>query len=245
MRQSAGASRSTSSPSSGSPRPPRSTSTASSRRTTSSRHADHDREGRGPTGPELRAAARRCVQASTSTSTPEDRAGSAQTPSSERPRRCSARCRRRLGGVRHQSGRAPVSVSDGRRPARPARFRKAPNSSPVRKASVQPFWLTASFHSCESCISVDQVGQRLLVGVAEAGRGDDAAPVGELHVHAGLLAASARRRRAPLGAGHREHPQLAGLDLLGELADARDAEGDLAAEQRVEQLAAAVVARCS
>ena len=46
-------------------------------------------------------------------------------------------------------------------------------------------------------------------------------------------------------AGDGEDPDLAGLDLVEELAEAAGTEGDLVAEQRRKQLAAAVVGRRS
>ncbi len=88
---------------------------------------------------------------------------------------------------------------------------------------------------------LEEAGQLGALRLGEARRGHDAAPVGEVHVVAGLLEGGRVLEVVhPFGAGHREHPQLAGLDLVQVLADAGDPEADLVAEDRGEQLAAAV-----
>ncbi|BFO19376.1 hypothetical protein SHKM778_57640 [Streptomyces sp. KM77-8] len=84
---------------------------------------------------------------------------------------------------------------------------------------------------------VDEFGA---FGVGEAGRGDDAAPVGETHVVARLLERGRVESRDALRAGDREQAQLAGLDLVEVLTDSGDTEGDLAAEDGGEQFATAV-----
>ena len=70
------------------------------------------------------------------------------------------------------------------------------------------------------------------------GRAEHAAPVAELDVDALLLQGgnAVQLLRARL----RERAHLAGLDLLGELAEARDPGGDVAAEDRGDRLAAAL-----
>ena len=82
----------------------------------------------------------------------------------------------------------------------------------------------------------------LLVLLGEAGGRHDATPVGELEVDALLLEGRhVLERLDPLGARHGEDADVAGLDLVEELTEARGAEGDLVAEQRRQQLAATVV----
>ena len=71
------------------------------------------------------------------------------------------------------------------------------------------------------------------------GRGHDGAPVHDLDVHALLLEGRDIDTGEALAGGNRERAQLAGLDLALELAVARNAGRDLAAEHRRERLAAA------
>ena len=107
-------------------------------------------------------------------------------------------------------------------------LRKVPNSSPVTKASVQPRFSARPSSRCEACIFVSASIQPGLVGVGDAGRRHDAAPVGEDEVDAGLLEGRHVRQRVDaLLARHREDLDLAGLDLVEELAEAAGAEGDL------------------
>ena len=86
-----------------------------------------------------------------------------------------------------------------------------------------------------------RVAQSLLVGVSDAGRCDDAAPVGELQVDAGLLECRGVDGIDPLGSTDRQDSNLAGFHLVEELAEAGGTESDLAAEHGREQIATAVV----
>jgi hypothetical protein len=77
-----------------------------------------------------------------------------------------------------------------------------------------------------------QCDHRLALRVIHTGGSEHAAPVEQLHINAFLLQG---RRVDPLLALVRRHgndPQLAGLHLLGEFTEARDAGCDLVAEQR-------------
>ena len=121
-------------------------------------------------------------------------------------------------------------------------LRNVPNSSPVAKASTQPRFSSSAFHAADSCILVKASIQTCLSSLGEAGGRHDATPVGELEVDALLLEGGhVLERLDPLGARHGEHADVAGLDLVEELTEAGGAEGDLVAEQRRQQLAAAVV----
>src|SRR5688500_1635123 len=74
--------------------------------------------------------------------------------------------------------------------------------------------------------------------LADSGRGEDPAPVGELDVDALLL-----ERRDPLerlGRGHGERAHLARLDVRGELRQTRDAGAHVPADDRRDRLAAAL-----
>src|SRR5690606_9224583 len=77
-----------------------------------------------------------------------------------------------------------------------------------------------------------EVADELLAALTrDAGRGEHPAPVAEDQVDARLLQGryvGHCRRLEPLLAGDREDPQLAGLDLSLELADAGEADLDLA-----------------
>ena len=134
-----GASRSTSSPSSASPWPPRSTLTASTTAQTSSSAGDDDRERpAGPTGSD-----------SVSTGRP-GRAASTRTTAADHPEQEGDP---QLGAALEPAGTAsdgscqPQLAQRCRRPACPARSRKVANSSPVRKASAQLLAFSASFHA--------------------------------------------------------------------------------------------------
>src|SRR6185436_4104696 len=85
---------------------------------------------------------------------------------------------------------------------------------------------------------LDELDQAIALLRREARGAEDAAPVAELDVDLLLLergnALELLRRRL------RERAHLAGLDLLGELAQARHARGDVAAEDRGDRLAAAL-----
>jgi hypothetical protein len=87
----------------------------------------------------------------------------------------------------------------------------------------------------------DQVDVLLGLGLAQPGRADDAAPVGELQVDAQALEGRRVDTSHRLSAGDGEDLHVAGLGLLGDLADAGGGEGDLLAQDAGEQLAAAVV----
>ena len=87
---------------------------------------------------------------------------------------------------------------------------------------------------------VDERRQRLPVRRADPRRGDEAAPVGELQVHPALAQRGRVDARHPPRRGDGQHPQLPGLDLLAELARAGDGERGPAAEERREEVAAAV-----
>jgi hypothetical protein len=85
------------------------------------------------------------------------------------------------------------------------------------------------------------IDQGLLVGVGELRRRYDAPPVGEYQVDAGFLQGWGTYWINPLGSTDGQHPNLAGLDLVEELTKAGRGEGDLAAENRRQQVAATVV----
>ena len=122
---------------------------------------------------------------------------------------------------------------------------RSSNSSPVLKASIQPFSssallpLGAVVHLLQVARSARRGARRRCPGGASTPRQlvkirsmSDSCRVGT------SLTASPVE---PLLAGHREDPQLAGLDLALELAETREADLDLLAEQRAGQRAAAVV----
>src|SRR5215211_3746306 len=165
VRQSLGWLRSTSSPISDSPWPPWSTSRASSTAITSSATPTTAGTAAGPTGPRwVKSVGIR--DASIRTRAPSA-ANSTDTPSSERPRSRSARPRTSQPQLVEHVGHALVfGLEEGVGPA-------------VLGQGVLP--LLGVVHAG------GQVDQGLLVPVAELGRGDPAAPVGELEVEALLL----------------------------------------------------------
>src|SRR4051812_46317293 len=86
--------------------------------------------------------------------------------------------------------------------------------------------------------ALHQLDQRVALLRGEAGRAEDAAPVAELDVDLLLLERGDVLLLVRPGLGERAH--LARLDLLGEFAEARDARGDVAAEDRGDRLATAL-----
>ena len=145
---------------------------------------------------------------STSTSSPAT-ASSAQTPSSE----CSLSQARSTTLIRPAPTRAaPRPPARSRWPRRRRTRRRGRNASsqPLRCQRVAP--LRGVVQRGERA---DQLGP---AGVIQVGRGDDAPPVGELHVHPGLAQRGGVHSGGPLAAGHREHPQLPRGDLVRVLA---------------------------
>ena len=120
-------------------------------------------------------------------------------------------------------------------------FRNCSNCAPVTNASVQPFFTSASFHCLRAVHLLEHLHHRLLGIVGNARRRKDSAPVGECQVDSRLFQRRGVDALDPLVAGHREHPQLTGLDLVDELAGTRRADGDLLAEQRGQQITATVI----
>ena len=199
--------------------------------------ADDDREELRPNGIHLGEAARRA--------SPRRRSGTRRPPRARR-RRGTAPCRPLLADRRLACGSSVVVIaaparSASTRPGCPGPSGTVRTRAPVTNASVQPFFTSASFHCCVPCSSSSTFTIACLGIVGNARRRKDSAPVGECQVDARLFQRRGVDALDPLVAGHREHPQLAGLDLVDELAGTRRADGDLLAEQRGQQVAAAVI----
>ena len=159
------------------------------------------------------------------------------TPSDETPAPTSAWCQGapRCGGT-HQT---MPGLDHRRAQARELAVDELSNSLPAITAGVQLFFSIASAQDLRLGGLEDHVGQRLALVRRDAGRAVDATPVADLDVDALLLQRRHVDALQARGRGDGDRAHLAALDVLLELAVAAAADGDVAAEDRRDGLAAA------
>ena len=116
--------------------------------------------------------------------------------------------------------------------------RNSANSSAGWYMSTQPRSLSSACHCSLLTISPSAWSRAFLSARPHLGRRHQAAPVHQCRIDTLLLEGRDVDARQPLGRGDADRPQLAGLDLLRHLVEAAGGDGEMAAHDLRQHLAA-------
>ena len=210
VRQSLPPVSSMSSPPSGSPRPPRATSTARNPATTTSRLPMTIGTVPGPTGPRaIRLSGRSSAETIDQDAERPEEQGH-PTRSGPAPGCCRGR----------QNSRQPQLAQHGLRRGRSPLRGRSLNSSPLRKASVQPWSSRVWLHASLSCISVTASIHCCVSSSERPGGATMPRQLEKTRSTPSSVRVGASTPSTGLLAGDGEDADVAGLGRLGHLADA-------------------------